>query len=87
MIPPLLYVYGKYNPRFNQPSRQSRIELAIGRAGLDQQWAGPKSGQAKILTAQPVLKTGLVGPNSLLKAKKNRGGSGRAKFGPIFFGQ
>ena len=52
--------------------------------------------QAKILTAQPALKTGPVGLNSLFKAKKNSGGAGRvgpyrvgpcrAKFGLIFFG-
>ena len=40
--------------------------------------------RAKILTAQPVLKTGLSGPNTLFKAKKNR--AGRTKFGPVFFG-
>ena len=75
-----------------------------GRAGLDransgqgQNRAGPKLARffrAKFLTAQPALKTGPVGPNSILKAKKIREGRagpgrailGRAKFGPIFFG-
>ena len=49
------------------------VEVAIGRAG-------PKLARffrAKILTAQPALKTGPVGPNSLFKAKKNSGGPGR----------
>ena len=63
-------------------------------SGPDQNRAGPKLARffrAKILTAQPALKTGSVGPNSLFKAKKNSGGQGRAipgraKFGPIFFG-
>ena len=46
-----------------------------GRAnsGLGQNRAGPKLARffrAKILVAQPVLKIGLVKPNSLLKAKK-----------------
>ena len=71
------------------------IEVAIGRAGPGQQWAGPKSGRAKIgpvfsgqnfnsPARQPALKTGPVGPNSLFKTKKIR--AGRAKFGPVFFG-
>ena len=58
------------------------VELAIGRAGqanggLGQNRAGPKLARffrAKILTAQPALKIGLVGSNSLLKAKKIRAG-------------
>ena len=63
----------------------------VGRAGLDrannglgQNRVGSKLArtvQAKILAAQPALKTGLVGPNSLLKAKKKKigqAGSGRA---------
>ena len=73
----------------------------LGRAktGPGQNRAGTKLArffQAKILTAQPALKTGPIGPNILLKAKKNYGGPGRAipgrailgraKFGPIFFG-
>ena len=44
---------------------------------MGQNRAGPKLArifQAKILVAQPTLKTGLVGPNSLLKAKKIRAG-------------
>ena len=54
-----------------------------GRAGSGQQWAGPKPGRAKIgpiflgqnfssLARPPAQKTGLVGPNNLLKEKKNR---------------
>ena len=73
-----------------------------GWVGSYQQWAGPKSGRAKIgpifrdqiLVAQPVLKTGLIGPNSLLKVKKIQAGRaipdrailGRTKFDPVFFG-
>ena len=80
--------------------------MAIGRAGpgransgQGQNLAGPKLAgffRAKILTVQPVLKTGLVGPNSIFKAKKNSDGPGRAipgrailgraKFGPVFLG-
>ena len=48
----------------------------MGRAELGQNRAGPKLArffQAKILTAQPVLKTGPIGPNSLFKAKKKFG--------------
>ena len=54
-----------------------------GRAGQGQQWAGPKPGRAKILTAQPALKTGPVGPNSHFKAKKKfrRAGSGHTGLG------
>ena len=53
-----------------------------GRAnnGSGQNRAGPKLARfffAKILTAQPTLKTGPVGSNSLLKGKKNSGRSGR----------
>ena len=59
-----------------------------GRAngGLGQNRAGPKLARffrIKILTAQPTLKTGLVGPNSLLKAKKIRAGrAGQGHIGP-----
>ena len=53
--------------------------LPLGPRGGNQAGrAGPKPGRAKILTAQPVLKTGLVGSNSLFKAKKNSCGLGRA---------
>ena len=62
----------------------------MGRAkiGPGQNWPdffGPKLARffrAKILTAQPSLKTGPVGPNSLLKAKKIQ--AGRA--GPYWTG-
>ena len=71
--------------------------MAIGRAGRGQNWAGLKLAWffgTKILTAQPVLKTEPVGPNSHFKVKKIRAGRaipglaipGRAKFDPIFFG-
>ena len=62
------------------------VEVAIGGAGPD--WAGPTVGRvgpklarffrAKILTAQPALKIGPVGPNSLFKAKKKKIRAGRA---------
>ena len=68
----------------------SRAGNRAGRAGSGQQWARPKPGRAKILVAQPVLKTGLVGPNSLLKAKKIRAGrarSGHTRLGHIGPGQ
>ena len=58
----------------------ARASNRAGRAGLGQQWAGPKLARffrAKILVAHPTLKTGLVGPNSILKAKKNSGKLGR----------
>ena len=77
-------------------NRAGRAGLGRANNGLGQNRAGPKLAQifwAKILAAQLALKTGLVGPNSLLKAKKKFGqvGLGRAipgwaKFGPIFFG-
>ena len=65
----------------------------MGRAGLG--WANTGPGQnraglklvwffrAKILTAQPALKTGPVGPNSHFKAKKNSGGPGHIGPGQI----
>ena len=61
-------------------------QAGLGRAnsGLGQNRVGPKLAwffRAKILVAQPALKTGLVGPNSLLKAKKIR--AGRAELGHI----
>ena len=73
----------------------SKLEVAIGRAGPGQQWARPKPGRAKIgqvfrakiLTAQPALKTGLVGPNSLFKAKKIRARPGHTGLGHTGPGQ
>ena len=55
----------------------------VGWVGL----AGPKSGRAKILAAQSVLKIELVRPNSLLKTKKiwtDRAGPGHT--GPSHIG-
>ena len=69
--------------------------MAIKRARPGQKWAGPKPGwaqigpvfRAKILTAQPALKTGPVGPNSLFKAKKIRAGqAGPGHTGPGHIG-
>ena len=51
-------------------NRMGRVNSRLG-----QNRAGPKLARffrAKILTTQPALKTGLIGPNSLLKVKKNR---------------
>ena len=71
-------------------------ERGHGRAGnrvgrvnsrLGQNRAGPKLAQifrTKILAAQPALKTGMVGPNSLLKAKTIL--TGRAGSGQIWSG-
>ena len=64
-----------------------------GRAGPTMGQVGPKLARffrVKLLVAQPVLKTGLVGPNSLLKAKKfwaGRAGSGHTGSGHIGPGQ
>ena len=58
-------------------NRPGRAGLGRANGGLGQNRAWPKLARffrAKILTAQPALKTGLVGPNSLLKAKKIRAG-------------
>ena len=65
-----------------------RGDNRVGRAGLGQANGGPSQNRAesklarffraKILTAQPVLKTGSVGLNSLFKTKKNSGGRGQA---------
>ena len=75
-------------------NRAGRARLGRANSGQGQYRARPKLARffrAKILTAQPVLKTGPVGPNSLFKAKKNSDESGwailgRAKFGSVFFG-
>ena len=58
----------------------------MGRGGNRAGRAGPKLTwflRAKILTVQPVLKIGPVGPNSFFKAKKNSGGLGQ--IWPCFF--
>ena len=70
-------------------NRVGRAGLGRANSGLGQNRAGPKLARffrVKILTAQPVLKTGPVGANSLFKVKKNSGGPGRVKFDPVFFG-
>ena len=62
-------------------NRAGRAGLGRAKSGPGQNRAGPKLARffrAKILIAQPALKTGPVGPNSLFKAKKNSGGPGRA---------
>ena len=78
-------------------NRAGRAGLGRANTGPGQNRAGPKLARffrAKILIAQPALKTGPVGPNSHFKEKKIRAGRaipgwaipGRAKFGPVFFG-
>ena len=54
----------------------------MGRAKIGQVKIGPIF-RAKILLAQPALKTGLVGPNNFFKAKKKSGGSGHTGLGHI----
>ena len=69
-------------------NRAGRAGLDRAKSGLGQNQAGPKLARffwAKILTAQPVLKIGPVGPNSFLKAKKIQ--AGRAMPGHIGPGQ
>ena len=76
-------------------NRADRVGLGRANSGLGHNRVGSKLVRffrAKILVAQPALKTGLVRPNSLLKAKKfgqaepGQAILGMAKFGPIFFG-
>ena len=69
-------------------NRAGRAGPTVGRAnnGPGQNRADPKLARffrAKILTAQPALKIGPVGPNSFFKAKKNSGGPGQIL--PDFF--
>ena len=62
-------------------NRAGRAGLGRANTGPGQNRAGPKLARffrANILTAQPALKTGPVGPNSHFKAKKNSGGPGWA---------
>ena len=62
-------------------NRAGRAGLGRANIGQGQNQAGPKLARffrAKILTAQPALKIGSVGPNSHFKAKKKSGGAGRA---------
>ena len=62
-------------------NRAGRTVLDRANSGSSQNRAGPKLARffwAKIFTAQPALKTGPVGPNSLFKAKINSGGPGWA---------
>ena len=66
-------------------NREGRAGLGRANSGLGQNRAGSKLARfflAKILVTQPTLKTGLVGPNSLLKAKKFRSG----RVGPYWAG-
>ena len=61
-------------------NQEARTGLGRANSGMGQNRAGPKLARffmAKILVAQPALKTGLVGPNSLLKSKKNSSGPGQ----------
>ena len=67
-------------------NRAGRAGLGRANTGPGQNRAGLKLARffrAKILTAQPALKTGPIGPNSHSKAKKNSGGPGQ--IWPDFF--
>ena len=60
-------------------NRAGRARLGRANSGPGQNRVGSKLARffwAKILTAQPALKTGPVGPNSLFKGKKNSSGLG-----------
>ena len=60
--------------RIRGGNRAGRTGLGRANSGPGQNRVGLKLARffrAKILTAQPVLKTGSVGPNSLFKVKKN----------------
>ena len=89
LIPFWAYVLGlctyyfKLHQLYTKNIYPSNVEVAVGRAGLGRAQTGPGQNwpdffRATILTAQPALKTGPVGPNCLFKAKKNSGGLGRA---------
>ena len=67
--------------RIRGGNRAGRAGLGRANSGPGQNRVGPKLARffrATILTAQPALKTGPVGPKCLSKAKKNSGGPGRA---------
>ena len=70
-------------------NRAGRAGLGLDNNGPGQNRAGPKLARffrAKILIAQPALKTGPVGPNSHFKAKKIRAGrAGPGQIWPGFF--
>ena len=71
-------------------NRAGRAGLGRANSGPCQNRAGPKLARfffAKILTAQSALKTGSIGPNSILKAKKNLSGLGHTGPGHIGSGQ
>ena len=92
-------IYIQSVPSFSALGLKDKQSTARIRAGNRADWAGPKLARffrVKLLVAQPALKTGLVGPNSLLKAKKirtGRAGSGHTGSGhirpsqiwPVFF--
>ena len=68
-------------------NRAGRAGLGRANSGPGQNRAGPKLARcflAKILTAQPALKTEPVGPNSIFKAKKKirSGRAGPYRAGP-----
>ena len=67
-------------------NRADRVGLGRANTGLGQNRVGPKLAQffrAKILVIHPTLKTGLIEPNSLLKAKKKKKiSSGSSRVGP-----
>ena len=69
-------------------NRVGRVGLGRAKSGPGQNRAGPKLARffrAKNLIAQPALKTRMVGPNSLLKAKKIQAGrAGPYRAGPYW---
>ena len=84
----------QWAPRARGGNRTCRAGLGRANNGPGQNRAGPKLARffrAKSLTAQPALKTGPVGPNSLFKAKKIRTGragpghTGPGQIWPDFF--
>ena len=71
-------------------NRAGRAVLGRANSGLGQNRVGPKLARfflSKILVAQPALKTGLIEPNGLLKAKKIQAGRvGPYRAGPYWPG-
>ena len=80
-MPPLILFSLSASLVIRDGNRAGRAGLGWTNSGPGQNRAGPKLARffrAEILTAQPALKTGPVGPNSLFKAKKNSGEPGQA---------
>ena len=85
-----LFIFFFFDRTSRGGNRAGRTGLGRAYSGLGQNRAGPKLARffrAKILTAQPALKTGPIGPNSLFKAKKKiqAGWVGPGQIWPDFF--